>query len=101
MPLYEYICVDCNHTVEVIQKFSDPDLSDCGECGGALEKVLSVPAIRFKGSGWYITDYARKDSNGHGRQQTPSSSKEGGSKTGSESSPDSKAKPESRSEVTT
>ena len=65
MPLYEYRCTECSRTFEVIQKFSDPELSDCSECGGDLEKVLSVPAIQFKGSGWYITDYARKDSNGH------------------------------------
>lgn len=62
MPLYEYCCTDCNKRLELIQKFSDPDPADCSECGGHLEKVLSAPAIRFKGSGWYVNDYARKSS---------------------------------------
>ena len=60
MPLYEYQCRDCGRLSEVIQKFSDDPLTDCSECGGTLEKVLSAPAFHFKGSGWYITDYARK-----------------------------------------
>jgi putative FmdB family regulatory protein len=64
MPLYEYCCTDCNKSLEVIQKFSDPDPADCSECGGRLERVLSAPAIRFKGSGWYVNDYARKSSSG-------------------------------------
>jgi putative FmdB family regulatory protein len=69
MPLYEYCCSSCNKTIEVIQRFSDPDLSICTECGGSLEKVLSAPAIRFKGSGWYVNDYAK--SNGTGSSQKP------------------------------
>jgi putative FmdB family regulatory protein len=60
MPLYEYECETCGHRFEVIQKFSDPPLEACGACGGPLKKLLSSPAIQFKGSGWYITDYARK-----------------------------------------
>lgn len=62
MPLYEYQCDQCGATVERIQKFSDPPLEVCGKCGGKLERLLSSPAIQFKGSGWYITDYARKAS---------------------------------------
>ncbi len=61
MPLYEYQCRDCGRRLEIIQKFSDEPLTECSECGGTLEKVLSAPAFHFKGSGWYITDYARKD----------------------------------------
>lgn len=64
MPLYEYRCTDCENKVEVIQRFSDPDLSDCTECGGTLERLLSAPSIRFKGSGWYVNDYAAKGKNG-------------------------------------
>lgn len=60
MPLYEYRCRKCGVSVEKIQKFSDPPLTRCAECGGKLERVLSSPAIQFKGSGWYVTDYARK-----------------------------------------
>ena len=62
MPLYEYQCDACGHRFESIQKFSDPPLSECPKCGGAIRKLQSAPAIQFKGSGWYITDYARKDS---------------------------------------
>jgi putative FmdB family regulatory protein len=62
MPLYEYQCEACGHRFEVIQKFSDPPVEVCPRCGGAVRKLLSSPAIQFKGSGWYITDYAKKDS---------------------------------------
>jgi putative FmdB family regulatory protein len=60
MPLYEYQCESCAHRFERIQKFSDPPLETCPVCGGPVRKLLSSPAIQFKGSGWYITDYARK-----------------------------------------
>lgn len=60
MPLYEYLCDACGHQFEVIQKFSDPLVEVCPKCGGAVKKLLSSPAIQFKGTGWYITDYARK-----------------------------------------
>ena len=61
MPLYEYQCPK-DGTFEKIQKFSDPPLVACPTCGGPIEKLLSAPAIQFKGTGWYITDYARKSS---------------------------------------
>lgn len=59
MPLYEYQCDACAHRFEVIQKFSDPPIEVCPKCGSPVHKLLSSPAIQFKGSGWYITDYAR------------------------------------------
>jgi putative FmdB family regulatory protein len=59
MPLYEYQCQSCGHRFEVIQKFSDPPPSACPTCGGAIEKLVSSPAIQFKGSGFYLTDYGR------------------------------------------
>ena len=63
MPLYEYKCENCGNQFEVIQKFSDPLVDKCPKCGGGpVHKLFSSPAIQFKGSGWYITDYARKDS---------------------------------------
>jgi putative FmdB family regulatory protein len=64
VPLYEYQCDKCAHRFEVIQKFSDAPLEVCPKCGGAVKKLLSSPAIQFKGSGWYITDYARKSDGG-------------------------------------
>jgi len=60
MPLYEYECTACGHRFEQIQKFSDPAVDTCPACGGAVQKLMSSAAIQFKGSGWYITDYARK-----------------------------------------
>jgi putative FmdB family regulatory protein len=62
MPLYEYECDACGRRFEVIQRFSDRPAESCSLCGsGPVRKLLSSPAIQFKGSGWYITDYARKD----------------------------------------
>jgi putative FmdB family regulatory protein len=60
LPLYEYRCTKCGAQVEKIQKFSDPPLETCEKCRGPLERLLSSPAIQFKGSGWYVTDYARR-----------------------------------------
>ena len=61
VPLYEYLCDACNHRFERIQKFSDPLADTCPKCGGTVHKLMSSPAIQFKGSGFYITDYAKKD----------------------------------------
>ena len=60
MPLYEYQCEACEQRFERIQKFSDPLVDTCPACSGKVRKLLSSPAIQFKGSGWYITDYAKK-----------------------------------------
>jgi len=62
MPLYEYECKKCGHRFEKIQKFSDKMVKKCPECGGQVEQVISAPAVQFKGSGWYVTDYAKKSS---------------------------------------
>ena len=59
MPLYEYECLKCGHRFEEIQKFSDEPLKEHNSCGGELRKLLSPPAFQFKGTGWYVTDYAR------------------------------------------
>ncbi len=61
MPLYEYECDQCGHRFERIQKFSDPQADTCPKCGGSVRKLFSSPAIQFKGTGWYVTDYAKKD----------------------------------------
>jgi len=76
LPLYEYRCPRCG-TFEQVHKFSDPALAACPTCGGAVEKLPSAPAIQFKGSGWYITDYARK---GKGDGSAKESGGEGASK---------------------
>jgi putative FmdB family regulatory protein len=60
MPLYEYECKTCGHRFERIQKFSDPMVKKCPDCGGKVEQMISAPAVQFKGSGWYVTDYAKR-----------------------------------------
>ena len=69
MPLYEYECQSCGRRFEVIQKFSDAPVVGCEVCGGAVQKLAASPAIQFKGTGWYITDYARKSSGGNGNRE--------------------------------
>ena len=64
MPIYEYSCSKCGKTIEVIQKFSDPVLKKHQGCGGSLTKLISASGFQFKGSGWYVTDYARKGKSG-------------------------------------
>ena len=82
MPLYEYHCEACGHRFEKIQKFSDPLIEECPKCGEKkVHKLVSSPAIQFKGTGWYITDYARKGAAG-----SESSSKDSDSSSGDKSS---------------
>lgn len=59
MPLYEYICESCGRTIEALQSFREPPLTICDRCGGNLKKLMSAPAVQFKGSGWYVSDYGR------------------------------------------
>jgi putative FmdB family regulatory protein len=79
MPVYEYQCESCERIIEKVQKFSDPPLIQCEECGGPLKKIISPPALVFKGSGFYITDYAKKkpekEKSAAGKDQ-PSTSKD-------------------------
>jgi putative FmdB family regulatory protein len=98
MPLYEYLCKKCGHRFERIQKFSDPHVKKCPDCGGAVEQVITAPSVRFKGSGWYVNDYAKKSATG-----SSSSSSEGdsGSKSDSKSESKSDSKSESKSESKT
>jgi putative FmdB family regulatory protein len=104
MPLYEYECEKCGHRFEKIQKFSDKMVKKCPECGGKVEQMISAPAVQFKGSGWYVTDYANKshapssdggkDSKKDDKSKSDGSSKESSSKEGSskEGSSDSSSK---------
>ena len=88
VPLYEYLCKVCHHRFEKIQKFSDPLVTECPECGeDGVEKVISAPAVQFKGSGWYVTDYAKKGSS----QGSSTKKSEGESK--SESKTETKTEP--------
>lgn len=82
MPLYEYQCKKCGHRFERIQKFSDKPVKKCPDCGGSVEQVISAPAVQFKGSGWYVTDYAKKSST------AASSSSNGDSASKTESKPE-------------
>ena len=77
MPLYEYECTKCHKRTEKIERASGPHLKKCPHCGGKVEQLLAPPAIQFKGSGWYVTDYAGKKSG----------ASESGSSASSESSP--------------
>ena len=85
MPLYEYQCDACGREFELIRKFSDPPLEKCPHCGGTVRKLFSSPAIQFKGSGFYITDYAKKDQtpasqSGDTKSETASKDKDTGEK---------------------
>jgi putative FmdB family regulatory protein len=90
MPLYEYQCEKCGHRFEKIQKFSDRMVKKCPQCGGKVEQMISSPAFQFKGSGWYVTDYANKshmpssdggkDSKKDEKSKTDGSAKDGSSK---------------------
>lgn len=71
MPLYEYECSACRRRFELIQKFSDPLVKVCPSCGGTVQKLPSSPAIQFKGSGWYVTDYSDKGKAARSDESTP------------------------------
>jgi|RhiMetdeSRZDD1v2_1073273.scaffolds.fasta_scaffold1583217_1 putative FmdB family regulatory protein len=97
MPLYEYEC-ERGHRFERIVKYSDPPIAVCPECGAAVHKLMSSPAIQFKGSGFYITDYARKGS-GEGKDSTDTKSTKSSSEAGeSKESKDSKDSKETKTE---
>ena len=103
MPLYEYQCEKCGR-FEIIQKFSDALLTVCPTCGQEVQKLLSAPAIQFKGTGWYITDYARKGgsgsssgSSGDGGKSSEGKSSEGGKSSDSGKSSESGKTSESNS----
>jgi putative FmdB family regulatory protein len=93
MPLYEYRCERCDTVFEVIQRFSDEPLKTHEGCGGAVERLLSAPALQFKGTGWYVTDYARAGSNG--------SAKDAGDSAKTDAKPETKSegKAETKSET--
>ena len=75
MPLYEYQCTQCGERVEIIQRLSDPPHAHCATCGGDMKKLVSAPAIQFKGSGWYKTDYAAKPASSSSSSETKAETK--------------------------
>ena len=101
MPLYEYECEACSHRFEMIQKWSDPPADTCPKCGSKVQKLPSSPAIQFKGSGFYITDYARSGKNNEGGPsgKSESSSASGDNKSDSKSETKSESKSESESKA--
>lgn len=96
MPIYEYECKKCKAHIEVFQKMSDKPPTKCRECGGRLEKQMSAPAIQFKGSGWYVTDYADNGRKAAAKADTETSS----SSSSSTSSSTSDTKSEKKSKET-
>ena len=100
MPLYEYQCRKCKHRFERIQKFSDPILKTCPECGGTVDQLLSAPAVHFKGSGFYVTDYPSKSSgksSGEGAGEKAGSESAAGAESKTESKPKTDTKPKAES----
>ena len=93
MPLYEYRCHRCGEVFEVLQKFSDEPLAVHQDCGGEVERLISPPALQFKGSGWYVTDYA-----GNAKSPAPTGNGTSESKEGKETKEAKEPKKESKSE---
>ena len=97
MPLYEYECEKCGHRFEKIQKFSDPPIEICPKCGGAVHKLQSAPAFQFKGTGWYVTDYAKSKPETKETKPTPDAAKSD-SKSDSSKSESTPAKTDTKSD---
>lgn len=90
MPLYEYLCSSCKKKIEVLQGFNEKPIRNCPHCGGKLKKLMSSPAIQFKGSGWYVTDYAGKSGSADSADKSPAKASESDSKGSKESKPETK-----------
>jgi putative FmdB family regulatory protein len=99
VPLYEYKCLKCNRRTEKIEPVNGPHLKKCPHCGGKVESLISAPAIQFKGSGWYVTDYAGKSPAAEAAKEEKSSSDKKDSK--DSSSKDSSSKDSSSKESST
>ena len=82
MPLYEYQCQNCGKRTEVLQRFDDPPPAACPTCGGEMKKLISSPAFQFKGTGWYVTDYANKKGPGSESKSRSEGKSEGSSDSG-------------------
>jgi putative FmdB family regulatory protein len=97
VPLYEYQCLKCGKRTEKIENVSGPHLKKCPHCGGKIERLLTAPAIQFKGSGWYVTDYAGKSSAKDGaKADAASSEKKEPSETGDSTAKDTSSSKETK-----
>ena len=109
MPRYEYLCHRCGKNFEVTQKFADQPLTAHEECGGEVERLISVPALQFKGTGWYVTDYGRGNNgpsgsnggNGKSESKGESSKSDSSSSSKSESSKSETSKTETKTDSST
>lgn len=108
MPIYEYQCEACGERVELLQRFEDPPPAECAHCGGAMRKLLSAPAFQFKGSGWYVTDYAGKSGGnklgsegGEKKESADTADAKAGSKADSTGESKSESKSEAKGESST
>jgi putative FmdB family regulatory protein len=90
LPIYEYECTKCGHHAEVLQKFSDPPVTQCDMCKGRMKKLISHSTFHLKGTGWYVTDYASKRGGNSGQEKASSSDGKG------EASPSDKSKGDSK-----
>jgi putative FmdB family regulatory protein len=104
MPIYEYQCTKCNDRTEVIQKFTDPPYATCDKCGGEVRKLMSAPAIQFKGSGFYKTDYAsssssKSEAKSEGKSEASGDSKPSESKSETKTESKSETKSETKTET--
>jgi putative FmdB family regulatory protein len=86
MPLYEYECENCGERFELLEKFSDEPLRTHAKCGGPVHRLLSAPALQFKGSGWYVTDYAKSQGGSAAENGAPAGKADGAKSAGSEAS---------------
>lgn len=86
MPLYEYECTKCGKRTELLQRFDDEPLAECPECGGPVRKLVSAPAVQFKGTGWYVTDYSKPS----GRSESSDTKSDTGSSSKTSAAPDAK-----------
>lgn len=87
LPIYEYACESCNKQTERLQKIFDPPLAKCPDCGGRVRKLISSAGLHFKGSGWYVTDYAKKKGNGESSSKSASSTAKASQKKESSATP--------------
>ena len=99
MPIYEYKCEGCGEVFEVIQKFADEPLAVHEKCGGHVHRLMSAPSFQFKGSGWYVTDYAKGNVSGPPKHESGKSESAKGESGKTESSGDTATKTETKTEA--